>query len=822
MESPFAQVGPALLSLGYSPIPIMPNDKKPGYMNGEGEWRLLSGWNQYCTERPKAFQVNLWTKWPNAGVGVACGNGLICIDIDREEIVAPLTAILSPSLVQKKGRKGISLFYRGNTDVIRSKNYRTPDRVGLVDLLAEGKQTVLPPSIHPDTGEPYYWWSDFTLEDTPLNQLTELPEDIAAKIAVVLKDFGYDPDHERYQPPQETVGETSAIHTQDFFRQLNEDALANIGAWAPKLALPKGRMMGRVYRAVAPWRSSGSGRPVNKRSPNLSISPGGIEDFGTGETFTALNVVMKALGIPESNLDTAVQWLGDNLGYGFGVIEVDLVTSWEAKKLAEASKPKAAPVAVVKQDIATDRIELPVEWPPKSRNNLAGILAEAPAANVVAAAPTEPAGASDDEASPDEVEEETAPSMADFAALCHPPGLVGRIMDWIEASSTSPSRPLALGPALTFVGTMAARHQAGPTDLRTNLYVVALAPSGYGKDYARKAISRLAGACGLDRMLGPENFLSDSAMRKTIEHSPALLSLIDEFGGFIGKIMDRRAGSHQSNMRQMLMMLFTSSNDAYRGSAAAQEAATPIFNPCFSIYGTTTPHDFWSSMSGKGIADGFLPRWLVLTIDGRPARDVEPTALSRPPVHLVEECHRVYEGSRSGNFPDMAGNRVKPKVAPFADGGKEAYRRWRDIFEARSLKTTPELAVLWTRSMEIALRLAHIVAIGVDPVNPVVTGDLVDWAAQLTELSTRSCIVEVRDRLASTEKQAEYLKVRRLIRETANAGITNKALRRAVNGEFDGRRIDDILKQLQDAGAIELRQHKSPKGGPSHYRWFTR
>jgi Bifunctional DNA primase/polymerase, N-terminal/Protein of unknown function (DUF3987) len=821
MDSPFAQVGSALLSLGYSPIPIQPGEKKPGHYDGDA-WGFLKGWNQYCTEKPSTFQVNHWSKWPRAGVGVACGMGLVCIDIDRDDLIDPVCALLPPSLVQKKGRKGLSLFYRGNTDVIRSRNFRTPDRIGLLDLLAEGKQTVLPPSIHPDSGEPYFWYTDDSLLDVRLQDLTELTNDVAAQLGELLKAYGYDPDHERIELPANDGDDTSAIHAQNFFRQLNEDALANISAWAPKLGLPKGRMMGRIYRAVAPWRSSGSGRSMERRSRNLSISPGGIEDFGTGENFTALNVVMKAMDIPQSNLDDAVQWLGAQLGHGFNDVEVDLVTSWERKKLAEAAKPKERPaprlepVMTIVRDVATDRIEAPVILAPT--DNLAGLLAPAPAMPVEAL--TGAVQASDDEAAPDEGEDETAPSMAELEALCYPPGLVGEIVKWIEGSSSSPSRPLALAAALPFVGTLCARHQSGPTDLRTNLYVVALAPSGYGKDFARKAISRLAGACGLDRMLGPENFLSDSAMRKTIEHTPALLSLMDEFGGFVGKIMDRRAGSHQSNMRQMLMQLFTTSDDVYRGSAAAQDAATPIYNPCFSIYGTSTPTDFWNAMSSKGIADGFLPRWLVVTMTGEPERDVAPSIPKTPPVALVEACKSVYKESRSGNMADVTHGRVKARMAPFAKGGEEAFRRWRDIFHARAKRTQPDLAVLWTRSMEIALRLAHIVAVGCDPIKPEVTGPLVDWAAKLTELSTRSCIVEVRDRLASNDKQAEYVKVRRWIKESEDTGVSATQLKRMVNGEFDLRRLEDITKQLSESGQIELRRSTTPKGGRPGYRWF--
>src|SRR5690606_32952884 len=61
------------------------------------------------------------------------------------------------------------------------------------------------------------------------------------------------------------------------------------------------------------------------------------------------------------------------------------------------------------------------------------------------------------------------------------PGLVGNLITWIEASAPNPNRILALASSLAFVGTLAGRNYASPTDLRTNIYTVGLAPSGFGK-----------------------------------------------------------------------------------------------------------------------------------------------------------------------------------------------------------------------------------------------------------------------------------------------------------------------------------------------------
>ncbi|MGJ4942451.1 bifunctional DNA primase/polymerase [Bradyrhizobium sp. HKCCYLS1011] len=831
-DSPFAQVGPTLYGNGYSPIPIMPNNKVPGLMVGD-EWRMFKGWNEFCLERPSQFQINQWTKWPDAGVGVACGRGLICIDIDQEEIIEPLMAILPVSYVQKKGRKGISLFYQGNTEVIRSKNYRTPDRVGLVDLLAEGKQTVLPPSIHPDTGEPYFWWTDETLLDVGVAALSVLPDNIAEQIGEVLRAFGYDPDGDRpvVDPSVSDHHDTSSSHTSNFFRKLNEDALSRIEAWAPKLNLPKGRFLGRVYRAVAPWRPSGSGRPMSRRSANLSISPGGIEDFGTGDRFTALNVVMKTLQIPDSELDAAVQWLGGCLGYDFSP---NITLTMGPKTLAmiaerERRKQGEAPLRTAIEEALTPPPQH--EWRPTpapavaakpAGGDLSAYLSPQPGAPATAAA--EPAGELVDEELGEAPASGAPPSMAELEALCRGiPGLVGELVEWMAGSSSSPSRPCAIGPALTWVGTIAGRHHAGPTDLRTNLYVVALAPPGYGKDHARKALQRLAFKAGMHRLLGPENFLSDSALRKTIEQTPVMLSLMDEFGGFIGKIMDRRAGSHQSNMRHMILQLFTTSNGTYSGAAAASETAAPIHQPCFSIYGTSTAHDFWPAMSGRGVGDGFLPRWLVLPISGKPLLDQRVTQPYEPPDRIVEACRAVFRLSRrGGNLPDMASQPVlDPVIAEWGGDGLEAAKWYREHFTQCAEEASEDSKVLWTRSIEIMLRVAHIVAIGINPERPMLTDELVDWAGRLTELSTKSCISEMKDRLASTDKQAEYLFVRRLIKEAGANGITTVSLKQQINGLFDNARYEAIIKQLQDASQVYGRMGTGPRGGRPAFRYYA-
>ncbi|MGX1098891.1 hypothetical protein [Amorphus sp. MBR-141] len=117
-------------------------------------------------------------------------------------------------------------------------------------------------------------------------------------------------------------------------------------------------------------------------------------------------------------------------------------------------------------------------------------------------------------------------------------------------------------------------------------------------------------------------------------------------------------------------------------------------------------------------------------------------------------------------------------------------------------------------------KLAHIVAIGMDPEDVVIHESYMDWAARVAIHSARSTIDQIHDRLANNERQAEYLKVLRIIKESTD-GITNTNLKRVIKGEFDNRRIADILTQLQDAGRVYGVTSTGPKGGRPSFRWFV-
>jgi hypothetical protein len=300
MSSIFAQVAPALVAGCYSPLPILPGTKRPA----------LSGWEKYCNEAPAVTFVAGYSRAPAMGVGIACGfGGLIAVDLDDDSLIDPILAVLPPVLIAKKGRKGLTAFYRSD-EALPSKNYRTTDRRGLLDFLSGGKQTVVPPSRHSDTGQPYTWLTERTLLDTPLADLPVFTREHFVAMEGILRAHGWDAS-EPTRPHGAAVVFAGGAGAASLFRQVNDAALANLHAWVPELGLKRWYRAGGGFKAVAEWRASGSGRPLHSRAPNLSFTSQGIRDFGDGRGYSPIDVVMAALGCIAGE---ALDWLAPRVG----------------------------------------------------------------------------------------------------------------------------------------------------------------------------------------------------------------------------------------------------------------------------------------------------------------------------------------------------------------------------------------------------------------------------------------------------------------------------------------------------------------------------
>jgi hypothetical protein len=143
-QSPYAATGQRLIDNGYSAIPVMPGCKVPGSYS-MNRWWHTSEWQRYCDRLPTEIEIEFWNAWPDAGVCVPLDHEIKVIDIDTDdsELMAAVLAVVPDSEVKKRGEKGFSAFFRGSRAIVSAAFSVGETRV--VDLLAHGRQTVVPP-----------------------------------------------------------------------------------------------------------------------------------------------------------------------------------------------------------------------------------------------------------------------------------------------------------------------------------------------------------------------------------------------------------------------------------------------------------------------------------------------------------------------------------------------------------------------------------------------------------------------------------------------------------------------------------------------------
>ena len=139
---------------------------------------------------PTAEEQQQWlSEYANGNIGLPLGpcSGLIAVDIDTDdpEIIGAIEGVLPQTPWRRVGKKGAVLIFKWRdhkTTRIRDENEKT-----VCEILSRGTQIVIPPSIHPDTGKPY--WANCNLVDI-LPMVPVAPQDIAIIIRGVLADLG--------------------------------------------------------------------------------------------------------------------------------------------------------------------------------------------------------------------------------------------------------------------------------------------------------------------------------------------------------------------------------------------------------------------------------------------------------------------------------------------------------------------------------------------------------------------------------------------------------------------------------------------------------
>jgi Protein of unknown function (DUF3987) len=680
---------------------------------------------------------------------------------------------------------------------VMAGKYKVGDHECQVEILDTGNQFVVF-DMHPDTGREYEWSNGSPL-GTPFVDLPALdPETINTFLAdagAVVAANGVPVKEKKQDKRRPSGGDT-------FWTRVNSAALADPERWVPEL-FPSARR----EASTGAWRvtSEDLGRPLEE---DISIHADGIRDFGREKQETPINLVVEYAGAATTK--DAALWLCERLG----VDPADL--GWENRQPWGARFGEAQATYEAANDHKPDCGTAE----DASTNDVEHETAEAETVETLQP-PT---------ALPPILQ--TQSQLADFT---RPGGLVENLIDWISSSSSTPSRELALGAVLAFLAALIGRrYSTGQRDTRANTYIVALAPSGFGKDHARQQLKRLGEAAGesMERFFGPERVMSASGLRSALERWPSIICFMDEFGGFMRDILDKRAGDHKRAISVDLRDYFSASNTNFAGAEYAQTQAVKIYNPNLNIYGTATPGQFWSALSNASAEDGLLPRMLLFNVGDQWPDTVDPTSdvrtvpqelverllpLARPPLRERRSLGTVLADAdkETGRKP------MDPIIVEWTD---EAAKRLRALTEDARLaaRNASDLAAPFiSRLAEHTIKLALILAVSHsgkgkrNRMKPLVDLPKFEWAAGLARLCVGEMVASVVRYVSDNEREELFKLVAAVIQKGGKAGVSPGVVIDKLPKRFGRLMREEVLSDMVEAGHVKRVEHKPPKGRTS-------
>jgi len=319
-----------------------------------------------------------------------------------------------------------------------------------------------------------------------------------------------------------------------------------------------------------------------------------------------------------------------------------------------------------------------------------------------------------------------------------PPGLLGDIVRFIYAAAPLQVKEVALAGALGLLAGIVGRYY-NVSDEGLNLYLLVLAPTGTGKEAAARGISKLMGAVeklvpAASSFRGPAEIASGPALTKYLtDTSPCCLSILGEFGLRLHQLCDPNAQSHMVGIKRLLLDLFHKSGKSgqiqphiYSDKAKNTEV---LFSPNFTMLGESTPETFYRYLDDSMVSDGLLPRFACIEYTGKRGELNRKHTEVKPDADLVQRMADL-----ANNCLGMAANKRVIDCMYTPEAHDVYYSLASHYTKLINDDSDNEVTrQFYNRAHIKVMKLAGLIAVGVNPIYPVITVEYIEWGRNLVE-----------------------------------------------------------------------------------------
>jgi hypothetical protein len=328
------------------------------------------------------------------------------------------------------------------------------------------------------------------------------------------------------------------------------------------------------------------------------------------------------------------------------------------------------------------------------------------------------------------------------------PGIINEIIDLDLATAPYPNRVLAFCGALTFVAHLVGRKVRDKRNNFTNLYLIALANSGTGKDHPRKTNNDIAAAAGITGTIS-DSFASGAGLEDSMFTCPAQLFQMDEADWLFNTLKGAKDAAVSESINEKLLKFYSSSNSIYymRKKAFKEKQSLSdrvdggfISNPCLSLFGTAVPDYFYESLSKRVLENGLVARCMIVEASKRGKRGTPGVIREKLTKEFMEKINHLAHL----NIKQTPLGVPLPLEIPETMEATELLSVYCDECDRRydGFEKLHDLAAmaLWARAMEKVYKLSIVYAVSENPLHPIITEAAVRWAFDFVSHVTRQML----------------------------------------------------------------------------------
>lgn len=244
------------------------------------------------------------------------------------------------------------------------------------------------------------------------------------------------------------------------------------------------------------------------------------------------------------------------------------------------------------------------------------------------------------------------------SVLLRIPGFVSEFMCVCLESAPYPNEMLAFAGALAMLAFLVARKVTDAAGTCPNLFLLALAQSGAGKDHPRKVCKKLSREVGMSECLA-ESIASAQGLEDALQVRPSMLFMLDEADALLRAMVGEK-DPRLIEIHRALLTLYSASSSTYTVRIKAGAPGATIDQPHVTCLWTAIPQHFFAALTERMLTNGLAGRMFLVDATGpRVGQRPKVVRLSTP---IIEAAAYWRDFLPAGN--DLHVAHPSPQVIP--------------------------------------------------------------------------------------------------------------------------------------------------------------